>query len=69
MKITTKFDINQPIYIKELKIGGKINSIFITRGGLEYNVRYFSGLDYKDCYFREDEMLEKDDRTELGFKQ
>ncbi len=69
MNIKTKFELLDIIYIKELKIKGKILSIFVGPNKLvQYNIRYFSGLDYKDCYFYEDELSLQEEDKELGFK-
>lgn len=68
MKINTKYELLTYVYIKELKIRGKILSIFVGPNKLvQYNIRYFSGLDYKDCYFYEDEISENEEDNKLGF--
>lgn len=68
MVIKSKFNINQTVYIKELKIFGRVLSIFINSAkDISYNIRYFSGLDYKEVYFLEDEISEKEENTRAGF--
>jgi hypothetical protein len=66
MKISTKFDINQKVYIDELKLYGKIKSIFVTRSSTEYNVRYFDSGKPLEVYFLEDE-ISLEQKKELGF--
>lgn len=69
MVIKTKFEVNQKIYIKELKIFGRILGIFINNAKeISYNTRYFSGLDYKEVYFLETELSLEEEVTGLGFK-
>ena len=70
MVIKTKFNHEDIIYIKELKIHGRIISIFVGGNKLvQYFCRYFSGLDYKECYFYESELSEKEEENgnPLGF--
>jgi hypothetical protein len=68
MVIKSKFDINQTVYLKELKIFGRILSIFINNAkSISYNIRYFSGLDYKEVYFLEDEISDKEEDKRAGF--
>ena len=68
MKLSTKFDINQKIYIKNLKIFGRILSIFIDNAKqITYNTRYFDSLSHKDVYFMEDELSDKEEDKKVGF--
>ena len=69
MTIKTKYNINDKIYIKDLKIWGKILSIFINGNSrTQYNVRFFSAFDPKEVYFLEDELSLQETETVLGFK-
>lgn len=67
MKIETKFDICQRVYILELKIYGKIIAIHINNS-TRYLVRYFDDKISQECYFYEDELSLQDEETKLGFK-
>jgi hypothetical protein len=67
MIINTKYDINSKIYIKDLKIHGKIIGIsYYNR--LKYDVRFFNGFDPKECLFLEEELSLQEDEAVLGFK-
>ena len=70
MKILTKFNLLQEIYIPKLKLVGNILAIYITGLGISYYVRYFSGVEAKEIYFYENELAlppeEKDGA--VGFK-
>jgi hypothetical protein len=66
MKINTKFNIDQKIYIKELKIWGTIISIVYTTR-LEYFVRYFNDFEPKNIYFLENELQENESNDTIGF--
>lgn len=67
MKINTKYNINQKVYVPELKIWGKIISILIN-SHVKYNVRFFNNFDPKEVYFLEDELTLQDGDAVLGFK-
>lgn len=66
MKINTKYDLNQKVYITELKVWGTVQSIYIN-SVLKYYVRFFNGYDPKECYFLEEE-LSLEDGEGIGFK-
>lgn len=66
MKINTKFNLNQRIYIIELKCWGKIKTLFYD-GEIFYKVRYFDNKDPKEVYFLEDELSDKEINQSLGF--
>jgi hypothetical protein len=69
MKINTKYNHEDAIFIKELKTPGRIVSILIGGNKLvQYFCRYFSGLDYKECYFYEEELSLQEENKEVGFK-
>lgn len=59
MKINSKFDIFDKIYIPEISRDGKIIAIWITSLALEYKVKYFHNGDVKEAYFLEDELISK----------
>ena len=65
MNINTTFDINQRVYISELKIWGTIQNIWVSHQ-IKYNVRFFDGCDAKECYFLETE-LSTIDNAGIGF--
>lgn len=67
MKIETLYNINQKVYITELKICGLILSININ-SYIKYYIRYFDGCDAKECYFLENELKEQEPNKEVGFK-
>ncbi len=67
MKINTKFNIDQKIYIKELKILGTVISIIYTNR-LEYLVRYFNEFEPKTIYFLEDELSDGKTEEKIGFQ-
>lgn len=66
MKINTKYNIDQSIYITHLKEKGKITGIYFDRSGYSYNVRYFISSKPETCYFSEDE-LQLEEPEKLGF--
>lgn len=68
MKLETKFDINERIYIKELKTWGLIRAIYICGAGLEYSVKYFSEMNPKESYFLEDDLSSKKDADIIGYR-
>ena len=69
MKINTKYNINQKVYIPELKLWGKILSIYINKSlEPQYNTRFFNVYDPKEVYFLEDELSLEENKTEAGFK-
>jgi len=68
MKLSTKYDPNQKIYIKDLKIWGRVLSVFVDNAKqISYNTRYFDGLSHKDVYFMEDELSDKEEDKKVGF--
>jgi uncharacterized protein YodC (DUF2158 family) len=67
MKINTKFNIKDKVFIKSLKIWGRILCMYINSNGIEYNVRYFDGFNPKDCYFLEEELQINDGEEKIGF--
>ncbi|MDO8610076.1 MAG: hypothetical protein Q7R95_05980 [bacterium] len=70
MKLSTKFNIDDKIYIKDLKIWGKILSISISGPNrIQYNVRFFNNTDPKEIYFLEDELSLQEEENRVGFKE
>ena len=51
-----KFQINEKVKINELERIGRINSVWITKTGIQYEVRYFDKCEAKNVYFYEDEI-------------
>ncbi len=66
MKLQTKHSINNKVYIKELKLWGRITGIYFTNSGYEYNCRYFVHSKPETCYFSEDE-IQLEEPEKLGF--
>lgn len=62
MKLSTKYDIDDRVFIEELNIKGYVDSIDIDRAGIRYYVKYFFGGDFKGSYFPE-EVLSKINTT------
>lgn len=58
MKLNTKYDIGDRVFIEELNIRGYVDSMDIDRAGIRYYVKYFFGGDFKGSYFPE-EVLQK----------
>jgi hypothetical protein len=56
MKINTKYNIKDKVYIEALNLEGKITSIYIDSVGSSYNVRYFFESKPCSCNFEEDEI-------------
>ena len=70
MKIETKFDLFQKVYIPELKINGKILNIFIDCASrIQYRVRYFDAFKVQDVYFDEDEISDEFPKTPIGYEK
>lgn len=67
MKINSKFNIKDKIFIKPLKIWGKVLSLYINSNGIEYSIRYFDNLNAKECYFLEEEIQENEADGKIGF--
>lgn len=68
MVIKTKYNINDKIYIKDLKIWGRILCVFVGKSDrIEYNVRFFNGFDPKEVYFLEDELSLQEEEKKAGF--
>jgi uncharacterized protein YodC (DUF2158 family) len=67
MKLTTKYSIHDKVYIKELKLWGRITGIYFNIAGHEYNCRYFISSKPETCYFQEDE-IQLEEPEKLGFK-
>jgi hypothetical protein len=70
MVIKTKYSINDKIYISELKIWGRILSIFVG-GSLrtEYLIRYFDGKEKREIYFLEEELVLQEEEKKVGYVQ
>jgi hypothetical protein len=58
MILTTKFNLDQQVYIIELERSGIIKSIWVTVHGTEYQVRYFDDGEARTIYFYETELKE-----------
>lgn len=54
--IAIKYNIRDKVYIKELKITGRVVSVWLTEHGLKYEVRYFDHAKVQSVYFYEDEL-------------
>lgn len=66
MKLNTKYNINDKVYIIPIKTWGKIIGLnFYTV--LKYDIRFFNGFDPKECLFLEDELSLQEENTKLGF--
>ena len=59
MKLVTDFDIDDKIYLPEIERPGVVDSIFISRQGIRYCVRYFSEGKLQEVYFTADEIEKK----------
>ena len=68
MKITVLFDIGTPVKIKELKIKGFVNAIYVTSRGIEYKVRYLSNNEPKEFYFYAEDLELIENDPVLGFR-
>jgi len=68
MKIKTKFDVKQKIFIPQLNVEGLINFLNIGVDGMEYNVRWFNNGSECKAYFLESELEEiNHDKKVVGF--
>lgn len=67
MKINTKFNIDQKVYIKQLKIWGTVLS-FTYSSRLEYYIRFFDKFEPKNIYFLEDELGVDENNEKIGFQ-
>lgn len=66
MKIITKFNIDQRVYLKDLKCWGTILSLSYTNR-LEYFVRFFDKYEPRNIYFLENELQESENEDKIGF--
>lgn len=67
MNINTKYNLQQKVYIKQLKVWGKVVAFFIECEDIQYYVRYFVALKPERCYFHEEELSSQDEESKLGF--
>ncbi len=56
MKIETKYEIGQKVFIEQLNLSGIILAIYYLNQ-VEYRVRFFDGGSIRDPYFFENELL------------
>lgn len=68
MKITTKYNLNDRIYLKCLKLEGRVVGFYVNNVGIEYNIRYFPANKAETCYFNEDEIDLTIPDNSVGFK-
>ena len=54
--IQTEFNIGRRVLIKPYKSEGTVESIWLTRGGLKIEVRYYTATERKCEYFYPDEL-------------
>jgi len=59
MKIETKYDLSQKIWIPELERPGIIIEIYFDSFGLQYKVRYFNNGEVKTVCFLQAELRAK----------
>ncbi len=58
MKVETKFNIHQPVFITPIKTPGVVLNIWIDSGSsVYYKVRYFWDGTAKEIYFLEREIV------------
>ena len=62
-----KYYIGDKVYIKNIKLFGKITGIYISCNCIQYNIRYFDGVKPETCYFDLDE-ISREEPKEIGFK-
>ena len=68
IKKSFKFSPNNEVDIIPLKTDGIVIGVYFTLNCIEYNVRYFNGLEMKTAYFYESEISEKQEKQPLHFK-
>ena len=56
MKIETKHNIGNPVWIKELSLSGRIMSIWVGDTGFQYHVRWMTNSSTTTAYLFEDEI-------------
>jgi len=59
VKIETKYNLAQKIWIPEIERPGIITEIFIDTFGVQYRIRYFTNSEAKTVVFFESELREK----------
>lgn len=69
MKLQTKFDIADRVWISELRIPSTVLAIYISEIGTQYNLRWFAIQDPKTGYFFESEVTELPENEKIGFIQ
>lgn len=62
------YSVGDTVYIKDLKLKGRIIGIFINSGGIEYQTRYFPKSEPSTCYFIEEELTTEEVKG-IGFKE
>ncbi len=69
MKIETKYNIRDKIYISDLKISGVVVGFYFGDHGLQYNIRHFKDNKADTNYFYDFEIESfKETEKEVGFK-
>jgi uncharacterized protein YodC (DUF2158 family) len=56
MILELKFSIGDRVQITEVERPGKVLSVWLTKTGTQYEVRYFDKAEAKSIYFYEDEL-------------
>ena len=65
--IKLKFDVNEHVMIKTLKLEGRVCYSKYSNWGLEYYVKYYNDGAVKYDYFFEDELESNDSKKAVGF--
>ena len=68
MKIETKFDRGQRVFITELDRYGIVRSIQVDDCGLMYLVRYFDNSEARTIWFYENELATEKPVTTTAFQ-
>jgi len=61
MMLELKFSIGDRVQIAEVERPGRVLGVWLTKTGMQYEVRYFDKAEAKSVYFYEDELVAKDD--------
>lgn len=66
--IKVDFNLKDKVNINGLGITGQIISIFISKMGIEYKVRYLIDKEPREYYFYPEDLSPFEDKGEIGFK-
>lgn len=68
MKVESRHDVVDRVWIKDLRSPGRVMAALVDRDGLMLSVRWFKDGEPKTAYFVEDELGEPLENEQAGFQ-